>query len=86
MGTPPENPYLEDVVEPEREAASLRLPPRRFKSASMGRGAIIGVEPATVPQDLALVSTLLEAAKYQKLRWEALTRETRSGGVGRGVG
>lgn len=72
MGTPPENPYLEDTVEPEREAALLRLPPRRFKSAIMGRGAIIGVEPATVPQDLALVSTLLEAAKYQKLRWEAL--------------
>jgi magnesium chelatase subunit D len=72
MGPPLENPYLEDTAEPEREAASLRLPPRRFKSASIGRGAIIGVEPATVPQDLALVNTLLEAAKYQKLRWEAL--------------
>jgi magnesium chelatase subunit D len=72
MGSPIVDPYLEDVTEPEREAASLRLPPRRFKSASMGRGAIIGVEPTMVPQDLALVSTLLEAAKYQKLRWDAL--------------
>jgi magnesium chelatase subunit D len=66
------NPYLEDTAEPERSAASLRLPLRRFKSASSGRGAIIGIEPATVPQDLAIVSTLLEAAKYQKLRWKAL--------------
>ncbi|NET33814.1 MAG: hypothetical protein F6K19_17630 [Cyanothece sp. SIO1E1] len=75
MGTPPENPYLEDRVEQEREAASLRLPPRRFKSTSMGGGAIIGVEPTTVPQDLALVSTLLEAAKYQKLRWDTLQQK-----------
>jgi magnesium chelatase subunit D len=66
------NPYPEDQAEPEREAGSLRLPARRFKSAALGRGAIIGVEPATIPQDLALVSTLLESAKYQKLRWKAL--------------
>ncbi|MGA7933653.1 MAG: hypothetical protein WCA35_08915, partial [Kovacikia sp.] len=66
------NPYPEDLAQPEREAGSLRLPTRRFKSAAVGRGAIIGVEPATIPQDLALVSTLLESAKYQKLRWKAL--------------
>ncbi len=66
------NPYPEDQAEPEREAGSLRLPTRRFKSAAPGRGAMIGVEPATIPQDLALVSTLLESAKYQKLRWKAL--------------
>ncbi|MEH1945688.1 MAG: hypothetical protein V7K77_01640 [Nostoc sp.] len=66
------NPYPEDTAEPEREAGSLRLPTRRFKSAVSGRGAIIGVEPATIPQDLALVNTLLESAKYQKLRWKAL--------------
>lgn len=65
-------PYPEDTAAPERSAASLRLPLRRFKSAPSGRGAIIEIEPATVPQDLAIVSTLLEAAKYQKLRWKAL--------------
>lgn len=66
------NPYPEDQAQPERESGSLRLPTRRFQSAASGRGAIIGVEPATIPQDLALVSTLLESAKYQKLRWKAL--------------
>ncbi|MEM9007066.1 MAG: hypothetical protein AAGE59_26500 [Cyanobacteria bacterium P01_F01_bin.86] len=66
------NPYPEDGAIPEREAESLRLPSRRFKSTTLGRGAVIGVEPATTPQDLALVSTLLESAKYQKLRWNAL--------------
>ncbi len=70
------NPYPEDLAQPEREAGSLRLPTRRFKSAAVGRGAIIGVEPATIPQDLALVSTLLESAKYQKLRWKALKEKT----------
>ncbi|MEH1826724.1 MAG: hypothetical protein V7L22_15385 [Nostoc sp.] len=72
MGQTISNPYPEDTAEPEREAGTLRLPTRRFKSAAPGRGAIIGVEPATIPQDLALVNTLLESAKYQKLRWKAL--------------
>jgi magnesium chelatase subunit D len=72
------NPYLEDMAEPEREAGSLRLPTRRFKSAASGWGAIIGVEPATIPQDLALVNTLLESAKYQKLRWKALLEKEES--------
>ena len=62
------NPYPEDDATLQREFASLRLPPRRFQSAQSGRGTIIGVEPATVPQDLAWVSTLLEAAKYQAFR------------------
>ncbi|NER00864.1 MAG: hypothetical protein F6K30_29930, partial [Cyanothece sp. SIO2G6] len=70
------DPYLEDRVEPQREATSLRLPPRRFKSATMGRGEIIGVEPTTVPQDLAVVGTLLEAAKYRALRWKALLEKS----------
>ena len=70
------DPYLEDRVESQREATSLRLPPRRFKTATAGRGEIIGVEPTTVPQDLAVVSTLLEAAKYQALRWKALLEKS----------
>ena len=78
LGGPAIDPYLEDTVAPEREAASLRLPPRRFKAASLGRGAIIGVEPAPIPRDLALISTLLEAAKYQALRWQALKEKPNS--------
>jgi magnesium chelatase subunit D len=66
------NPYPEDTTPVQRESASLRLPMRRFKKAVSGRGAIVGVEPATIPQDLAIVSTLLEAAKYQQIRQTAL--------------
>lgn len=77
-GGPTVNPYLEDTVEPERAAASLRLPPRRFQSASLEKGAIIGIEPATEPQNLAIVGTLLEAAKYQQLRWQALRKQNPS--------
>ncbi len=65
-----ENPYPEDDAALQREFASLRLPPRRFQAAKGGRGAIIGTEPATIPQDIAWVSTLLEAAKYQAFRQE----------------
>lgn len=60
------DPYPEDNTTTEREAASLRLPPRRFWAG--GRGTIIGIEAATVLQDIAWVSTLLEAAKYQAIR------------------
>jgi magnesium chelatase subunit D len=63
-----QDPYPEDHTPTEREAASLRLPPRRFRSATVGRGTIVGVEPTTIPQDIAWVSTLLEAAKYQGFR------------------
>lgn len=66
------NPYPEDTTPIEREAASLRLPLRRFKNMAAGHGAIVGVEPTKTPQDLAIVSTLLEAAKYQPMRQEAL--------------
>ncbi|MEL7353941.1 MAG: hypothetical protein AAF171_02325 [Cyanobacteria bacterium P01_A01_bin.116] len=64
----PQEPYPEDSAPVEREAASLRLPPRRAKKSMVGHSTIMGVEPATVPVDLAWVSTLLEAAKYQELR------------------
>jgi magnesium chelatase subunit D len=66
------NPYPEDITPVQREAASLRLPMRRFRNSVSGREAIVGVEPATTPQDLAIVSTLLETAKYQQIRRTAL--------------
>jgi magnesium chelatase subunit D len=62
------NPYREDDAPVQREAASLRLPLHRLRSVGQGRGAIIGVEPATIVEDLAIVSTLLEATKYQQIR------------------
>jgi magnesium chelatase subunit D len=72
----PVNPYPEDEAPVEREASSLRLPPRRFR-ASAARGSIIGVEKATNMQDLALVRTLLEAAKFQPIRQQAKTHGQR---------
>ncbi|MDJ0517518.1 MAG: hypothetical protein QNJ74_15120 [Trichodesmium sp. MO_231.B1] len=66
--TPLENPYIEDIAPVEREIASLKLPTRRFKSKTIPHGTIIGVEKTTKAQDLAIVRTLLEAAKFQKIR------------------
>lgn len=63
-----ENPYPEDTATVEREVDSLRLPTRRFRSKAAPRGSIIGVEKAKTLQDIALVPTLLEAAKYQPIR------------------
>jgi magnesium chelatase subunit D len=64
----PTNPYPEDTQPVQREAASLQLPLQRYQTTRTARGAIIGVEPAIASQDLALVNTLLEAVKWQKIR------------------
>jgi magnesium chelatase subunit D len=61
-------PYQEDSKAPEHEWAPLRLPVwRRAKSASTF-GAIIGVKRAHDLHDLAIVSTVLEASKFQVVR------------------
>ncbi|NER93245.1 MAG: hypothetical protein F6J86_05305 [Symploca sp. SIO1B1] len=73
----PTNPYPEDQAPVEREAASLRLPSRRFCFKAVGRGAIIGVEKVANFQDLALVRTLLEAAKFQPIRQGSTTNSHR---------
>ena len=65
---PLENPYIEDIAPLEREMASLKFPTRRFKSKAIARGTIIGVEKSSTVQDLAIVRTLLEAAKFQNIR------------------
>jgi magnesium chelatase subunit D len=67
----PVNPYPEDEAPVERDSASLRLPPRRFRLSTITRGHVIGVEKATNLQDLALVRTLLEAAKFQPIRQQS---------------
>ncbi len=66
--TPLKNSYIEDIAPVEREIASLKLPTRSFKSKTIPHGSIIGVEKTTKAQDLAIVRTLLEAAKFQKIR------------------
>ncbi|MFP4411656.1 hypothetical protein [Coleofasciculus sp.] len=71
FNTAPVNPYPEDEAPVEREAASLQLPSRRFQSRAKAYGAIIGVEKARTLQDLALVRTLLEAAKFQGIRHQS---------------
>ncbi|NEZ64373.1 hypothetical protein D0962_16505 [Leptolyngbyaceae cyanobacterium CCMR0082] len=75
------NPYPEDSTPIEREAASLRLPLRRFKNMAAGHGAIVGVEPTKTPQDLAIVSTVLEAAKYQPMRHKLLLKQQEAKGA-----
>ncbi|WP_224248189.1 hypothetical protein [Hyalangium gracile] len=54
----------------QREYAPLRLPTVQGGMSAKDRGAVIGVQPATDLQDLAIVSTVLAAAPYQNLRRE----------------
>lgn len=65
---PPGSPYPEDTAPVERELFALRMPLRRYKTAAIARGAVIGVQPADSLHDLALLPTVLEAALYQKVR------------------
>ena len=66
--TPLENPYIEDIAPLEREIDSLKLSTHRSQSKTIYRGTIIGVEKTTNAHDLAIVRTLLEAAKFHKIR------------------
>lgn len=61
-------PYPEDTALIERESFSLRLPMQRFRTANAARGVAIGVKRATDARDIAWVSTILEAAKFQRIR------------------
>ena len=63
-----ENPYIEDTTSLEREIDSLKLPTRISQSKTIHRGTIIGVKKTTNANDLAIVRSLLEAAKFQKIR------------------
>ncbi len=61
-------PYPEDEAPIEREAASLKFPTTRFAPRRALHGPIIGTEKSESFYDLALVSTLLTATKFQTLR------------------
>jgi magnesium chelatase subunit D len=66
----PLDPYPEDKAPIEREAASLKLPPQYHSKVKFNRGVVIGVEQANTLHDLAVVSTILAAAPYQRIRRE----------------
>ncbi len=60
-------PYPEDTTLIAHEAESLHLP--QSQSCATGvDGPIIGTQRATSLKDLALMSTIVEAAKFQKVR------------------
>jgi magnesium chelatase subunit D len=61
-------PYPEDVLDSEREPMSLRAPWARRSTLTALRGAPVGTVRAHQVNDIALVATLLESAKYQVLR------------------
>lgn len=63
-----EDPYVEDYATIEREHGSLRLPYSFTRSVGMARGSVLGVERTVSARDLAVVGTLLEAAKFQPVR------------------
>jgi magnesium chelatase subunit D len=60
-------PYPEDEAEPMREFAPLRGPWRRTALPHAERGAVVGIRPAHDLRDLALVPTVIEAAKNRLL-------------------
>jgi magnesium chelatase subunit D len=62
------DPYPEDHAPIERDASALKLASPRRGAATIPRGPIIGVQPTRTTQDLALLATVLTAAKWQPYR------------------
>lgn len=62
------SPYPEDSAPPTREAYSLRFPALRGRDTAGAGGAPVGTRRAQGTRDLAMVSTVLEAAKFQRVR------------------
>jgi len=64
--------YPEDSPSALPEHASLRVPWQRSASIRRGRGVVIGSESTAAMEDLAVVATVTQAAKFQPLRRRAL--------------
>lgn len=62
-----QSPWPEDVLPVEHEFASLRYIANHH-STSAERGTVIGLKKATSLLDISLVGTILESAKYHKVR------------------
>jgi magnesium chelatase subunit D len=67
---PSGDPYPEDDTDPQREPNMLRVEWQSPTDYRQQRGHPIGSQPTRGFRDLALTSTILEAAKYQALRCE----------------
>ncbi|MDJ0844836.1 hypothetical protein [Crocosphaera sp.] len=65
---PLKEPYQEDDAPIEREMASLKLPTAGFRQKTIAKGTIIGAEKTNNAQDLDIIRTVLEAAKFYKIR------------------
>lgn len=52
----------------KHEWESLRIPPGLERPILASRGSVIGAEPSQSLHDIAVIATLLEAAKYQVIR------------------
>lgn len=66
-GEVPGSPFPEDDARFLEEFAPLRIPWQRRPEPSSARGPVIGVRSATTLRDLAVVATVMEAAKHQNL-------------------
>lgn len=71
-------PYPEDYQPNLHEIDSLKLPIRRYRATTLASGPVIGTSQATGLYDLALVSTVLEAAKFQPIRRKHLQTKDNS--------
>jgi magnesium chelatase subunit D len=60
--------YPEDGPDALPDFASLRLPWQRAGGRRATRGPIVGTEPSGRPVDIAYLATVLEAAKYRRIR------------------
>lgn len=79
MGTAVLNPYPEDARRGEHPADALHTPGRRHHATASTAGPPIGVEPTSGSDDLALVSTIIEATKYQRVRRASLGADAPEG-------
>lgn len=61
-------PHPEDTAPVEREAGSLRFPPRTGRGRSVPRGPVVGVTRTLEWRDPAVTATLREAAKFRAFR------------------
>ncbi len=64
----PLSPYPEDTAPIQHADNPLKLPPYRYHSTAKARGPIIGSKRTGDLRDIAWVATILEAAKFQKIR------------------
>ena len=65
---PAGDPYPEDAVDIDRDFVALRSVQSRGRSRSVRRGRVVGVQQTRVANDIALLATLLTAAKWQPFR------------------